>query len=178
MNEIEALKEFEKLAKSMARSAATDHVLMSADDLFQEANIAILRAVRQPHFPSIDEERWKFVRSCILNAFRNLAAVHSEGPGCFVSLDEEIGEDDSGNPMTRHDVIGCSANQEGAEATSRTSDRAVRKLSGETQEMLAMRAKGRTIDEIGEAFGISHQAVSQRIKKARKALKTSTEDLI
>lgn len=169
MNATDAVKKYKKLALSMARSAATDHVLMSEDDMFQEANIAILRATSQANLPTDDADQLKFVRSCILNAFRNLASANPETGSQFLSLDEEIGEDEGGNPMTRHDVIGVPPNQERCEAASRASSR-VATLSQQDQELLQLTANGKTTREIAKLVGVSQVAIVKRLKKARAAL--------
>jgi len=176
MNATEAVKKFEGLALSMARSAASEHVFMSEEDMFQEANIAILRAIKQANFPTEEGAQTKFVRSCILNAFRDLSRSCNDGVQ-FVSLDEEVGEDEGGNAMTRHDVIGAAANQEELEAQGRTSSRAQR-LSKEDQELLRLTAQGCSTREIAESLGVSHVTIVKRLKKARQHLKLSTDSLI
>ena len=176
MNATDAVKKFKALALSMSRSAVREHVFFSEEDLFQEATIAILRAIQQANFPEDEASQVKFVRSCILNTFRDLVRAHCEDVA-FISLDEEIGEDEGGNPMTRHDVIGEPANQEETEAKGRTAKRA-QGLSEDDQTILLLAASGKTTREIAKEFKVSHVTIVKRLQKARKGLKLSTDSLI
>lgn len=169
MNANDAIKKFHKLALSMARSAATEHVLMSEEDLLQEAFIAILKAANQSNFPTNEEQQVKFVRSCILNLFRDLGRVASRD-SCLVSMDEVTGMDDENEQITRHDLIAAPNEQGENEVKSRVQPLKIAKLTEKQRRLLQLAAEGRTTREIAAEYGVSHVAIVKALKKARGVL--------
>lgn len=182
MNANETLKKFHKLLVSMSRSAASEHVLLSAEDLEQEARIVVWKIASSDSFPEKDEEQTKLVRACVLNAFRNLVK-HNREEAVVLSLDEDVGSEND-DTFTRHDVLGVEPQQEDhlvmaehrqiqaevAKARMRSLEKEGRKYgkTSRIQEIVTLKAQGLSGSEIGEKLGITKQAVNKTLAKLRK----------
>lgn len=162
------LKEFEPRVKYFARIYRVPGY--EIEDLEQEARICVVRALDAfvegaSRTALVDT----YIRNRIFDLLRQ-AGVGSEedrdyGNLCsdaldiqsneeisLVSLDEEIGEDDGGSPMTRHDVIGVPASQENAHQL----DRYALWLESLTERDRIIVAD--------HALGLSHRQIANKLK--------------
>ncbi len=153
-------------------------------DLVQEANLALVEALRTVNSRAEKPLALKaYIRLCIHNHLRDYVQ-NTSFDGGMISLDEEIGVDDEGDPLTRLDLLGVEPVQEEAveKAEKRRSQQSVasnriqaveqraREKGGVSriQEIVKLTGEGLTHAEIGKKLGVTRQAITKSLSKIRK----------
>lgn len=168
MSQEKEVLRYKRLVQAMARAYSKSSNL-DAEDLRQEAYIAILRALNKENCPKEEAEQLKFVRCCIVHSFIDYARKESQGVDLF-SMDEEIGHDDEGEPFTRHDVLGDPPAIEQDEEKRRAFE-AVLALPPREQEVIRLRLEELSWTEIGELTGLSADSAAHVWHRALVKLK-------
>lgn len=170
MKPSEAVIEYAGLIRYLANAYSTRG--MDVDDLVQDAGVAVL----EMSGPITK----RTVSDAIRNRLRTITRRHVDERDLTASLDSITGLDDDGESLTLHDFLGKPPLHESRVVSARAAqavDTAVQvgkemaSSRGQTSrydEILSMRAEGRSYTEIGEALGISKQAVRQAWLRAQK----------
>ncbi len=169
MNPEEAFKTFKGLARKLARQYKVSG--LELEDLEQEAYLAVLTAV-----PLWTPEESTSLKNFVCNKIRDALKLFrlKNVRKNHVSLDEPVGNDDEGEEMTRHDVIGSFEDPVGLIAAKRVHASESIQKTPLAAEVLRLRSGGLTFEEIGQRLGKSLNTVKSTWRRAHKKLpKTS-----
>jgi RNA polymerase sigma factor (sigma-70 family) len=147
---------------------------LTKDDLIQSGRIGLLRA-----YKTYDKSKGTEFETHAINCIKWTITVESKRDSLGkvkkwtydladrVSFETEVAEDDSGNIFTMHDFVG---DQDDGYEKIEFED-FINSIEKTTNKRLAdivrMRLEGMTFEEIGHEFGVTHQAIRQRLKGNR-----------
>lgn len=173
MTREQALLEFDGFVRQFARQFAVAG--LSVEDLEQEARLALLLAIDayKPGTRSLKNYVCWYIRTTLKAYKRN------NTDRVTMSLDEDVFNDDDGNPVTRHDLIGTAPEQESkpvhelaqkkvSEAASRAAKQTRNGRHSSLEEIIRLRSGGLTFAEIGKRIGKSTMAVVKVWHRAQK----------
>ncbi|MDR1515494.1 MAG: sigma-70 family RNA polymerase sigma factor [Synergistaceae bacterium] len=136
-------------------------------DLRQEGYLALLKLVKKASRQNLNRTISNSLRGMVRDAAFKL--YHPEGT---VQLSQCDPDDEDGEALLRAEDIADIGVEEDFERLE-LADAVERPLDGENRRLAELLAENNTHAEIARMFGISRQAVSQRVSKLRERLKNT-----